>query len=195
MQWVGREVQPEHVLDIFGGQLLVALEDISFRAVLEAQFMNKGHFPVSDESNKRVFGNKVDALLETIFEFRKLLRTNAGVDHQEEDGLTEFRVRPWQDVLDSGEVWHQLGGELLLGDVVCIVLGEGVLILTRATLPGFISKVDLAVGVQDGRASSTGNRLVLNKRHIFNLFKWCIHASDGYHNSGSSYFVARPEVP
>ena len=95
--------------------------------------MNIGHLSVCDKSNQRVFGNKVDALLEGVLKFGELIRSDSGVDHQQEDRLAEFRFRLRQDVLNCGKVLDQLCGQLLFGDIICIVLRECVLILTRAT--------------------------------------------------------------
>ena len=79
---------------------------------------------------QRVFWDEVDGLLERVLKLAELLRVNRSVDHEQEDRLRRGRLasRGRNDILDCREVLHELGRQLLLGDMLGVVLREVVLV-------------------------------------------------------------------
>jgi len=103
-------------LDVLRGENFVSFEDVGFRAVLEAELVHEGHLSIGDQADERVFRDKVDRLLEGVLKLAQLFAVDGRIDEDKEDwlgrgGLAGLRRN---DVLNRGEVWHQLSWQLLL---------------------------------------------------------------------------------
>lgn len=59
-------MQTQLVLDVLRREFFISTENKGFRAVREAKLVDEHHLSVSDQANERIFGNKVDRLLEGI---------------------------------------------------------------------------------------------------------------------------------
>lgn len=88
--------------------------------------MDEDHLPISNQAHQSVFRNKVNRLLQRVLELCHFVTADSGVNHKQENGLhvNILRVLRGQNVLDSGEVRHQLSRKLSFSDVSCVVLRE-----------------------------------------------------------------------
>ena len=65
-------------------------------------------------------------------------------------------------------MWSELDGEALLGDVIGVVLGEGIPGRAEVAHPEFVSVVYLDVGVDD-RATAAKECRVLNNHEVLDV--------------------------
>lgn len=89
----------------------------------------------------------------------------------------------WNNVLDSCEVGHKLSWKLLFTDMLGILRWEVVLEATGCADPSLVSEVNLTEWVQHGGACFAHNGLIVDKRHILNLFKWGVKAAHRHNDT------------
>ena len=160
--------------------------------------MHLDHLSIGDETNVGIFGNEVDRLLQGVFQFDELFGRNRRVDQKQENRLLvhlSLLLGLGQNVLNRGVIRGQLKWETLLGDVVCIVGREVVLVLANGTLPRFVSEVNNRVRIEDTLASFACNWLIFNRSDLSHVLQGGVQSSNWQHNSRRADLRVWPIVP
>ena len=134
--------QPEHVLDLFGGILLVPAKDVRFVALCVSEFVHLGHSTEGDETYQGVGREKTQADDESITESFEVFFVETCVDYEDEDGGNLGGAR--EGVLNGRVFSEELGWEVGIRDIL-VVRRECVALKTKGTYPEFAADVDLAV--------------------------------------------------
>ena len=116
-------------------------------------------------------GRGVKHLLQRVLQLVEfLLVLEASVHHKQKHRGTE--VATGKFILDRRELWQQLSGEILFGDVRCVVRRELVSRPSERTGPSFCVIVNCAMWVQDAAAAVAADRLILKGPWgVFGLLK------------------------
>lgn len=135
-----------------------------------------------------------DALLfQGVLERLQLPLVDRGVNDPQEDGRSRGGAR--QRVLDGGVVGDELGGQVVLVDVV-VVRREVVALVAEGADPDLGFEVDAAEGVEDGGAAALADdRLVRKDWQVLDRLERRVEASEGDHHARGLKAGGGPHIP
>lgn len=131
----------KHLLNLLGGVLLAAPEDVRLGARSVANLMHLGHGPVRDQADQSILRQEAEAHNQGLLESSQAVFLLARIDDIEEDGWARSRSR--QPVFDGRVGWVQLGGDGISGDIL-VVRRERVPREAEGADPEASAHVDLA---------------------------------------------------
>mmetsp|Transcript_26624 Transcript_26624/g.55553 ORF Transcript_26624/g.55553 Transcript_26624/m.55553 type:complete len:474 (-) Transcript_26624:93-1514(-) len=193
----GVDAQAEEVLDLLGVVLLVPPEDVRLGALGESQLVHVYVGPVSDEAHQGVLRQQVERLLQRVLKLVELVVVDAYVDDEDEGGGGGLGGR-LELVLHGGVLGDELGGEVSLAYVLGVVGREVVSLQAERAGPQLAPEVNLAEGVEDGRATlaSAADGIVRQgRRGVRDLLEGSIQGGHGRHYPGGLQPGRWPIVP
>jgi hypothetical protein len=144
------------------------------------------HSAVSHKSDKSCRGQQRERLLDAVLEVVQLIQRNACIDEVKKSRWASCLAR--QLVFECRKLRDELRRQIGLGDVVSIVLWEGVASLAEWTRPMLRREIDLTVGIKDSTTLCllALDRIVLHgRRHALYLLQRRVYTSN--RNDGPVY--------
>eukprot|EP00050_Salpingoeca_kvevrii_P010417 m.8300 g.8300 ORF g.8300 m.8300 type:complete len:330 (+) comp2844_c0_seq1:1736-2725(+) len=184
--------QLKQVLDVLGGKLLGAAEDVALGASLTAQLVELDCSAERDQANKRVGRKKAERHDKRLLERLEILLVHAQVHNKEKHGWDGRLAR--QSVLNGRELVNELGGKVGLGDAL-VVGREHVPLLAKDADPELGADVDGAKGVENGSALVALDGLVADGRQVGALLERRKERRDRHNQAGGLDAGGGDDIP